>query len=648
MAFNPPDLVDGTPTPTKKQNYPDIVSGDNAIKPTPTQYSDPTEAGIPQIMNDQQLAEKQAAVRAENEARNGSNPVSRVVNAATDRFNETQFGLPQYESNTGIKPIDMTNEVVMNRVVNPAFKALQTLGASGEAGISGIFQAIREVPGIDQNSVKRLERDVLAAFEVAGMGSGLKVPKVGGVRATEKLTEGINQVKNKVLDPYGVDARKIANENALKADAQKLPVEVRLSKGDVTGNLKQQQFEEDALKGLEGRKAQENAATFRQGQNEDLQKNVEAIQEGFTNQAALTREEQGLGLASAADKVKNLSKQAKKDIREAYKVAGEKDATVSTDIVKDYGKKVRAQLESDGFDVEEMPKLQKSFDDIEKLSGDIPTSINRLELLRKRINQRIEGKGTPEDTALKKLKDGYDEFLDEIIDQGLINGDQTTIDSFKKARSLVVDYQKTFNADKIIKKIVNENLEPEELVSMVFNGGQAGFKTNSGRIIKNLKKILGEDSLAFKQIKEEAFIRLISNQGDSFSGAKFDSALSKALERNGTVMRNVFTGEEIALLRRFGRVAQAATVRKPGVVNFSNSANKFFSRATKNIPFIEPIIQGFSQASSGKKAADAFGGSKPTSIMNAINLIRDNREGFKDLVQTGMVTKDVNQASNSR
>lgn len=644
MAFNPPDLVSGNYQEPKKtpMKFPNIVEGEEFEVNTGGE-----EAGIPKLLTKEEREAYNANVRQQNAQRKGTNPVSRIYNATVDRFNETEFGLSKEVRDvpdTGIGAIDFTNDVIMNQVADPAFRLLQTLGATGEAGISGVSQFLRETSIRDKNEIDRLERDILALFEVLPTLQGVRLPQaIKGGRIADQATSAAKETKNKILDPFGVDARKASNESALSKEAEDL--KIPLSKGDLTSDLKTQQFEEDALKGLEGRAAQEQAAGFRQKQNTAIQERVSTIQEDFTGTAGLTKEEQGLGLSAAADTVKDLSKQAKKDIRKAYEVAKEKDASVSADLVQEYGQKIKAQLIDEGFDIEEMPKLLKSFEDIEGLTDDIPTSLNKLELLRKRINNRIEGKGSPEDTALNKLKKGYDEFLDELVDQSLINGDEDAINAFKQARSLVVDYQKKFNSDRVIKKIVKEDLEPEELVSMVFNGSQAGFKTNSGRIVKSLKKILGEDSDAFKQIKEEAFIRLISNQGDTFSGAKFDTALSKALERNSTVMRNVFTNKEIALLRRFGRVVKAATVRKDGVVNFSNSANKFFQRASKNLPIIEPIFEYISGVNAGSKATKTFGGNKASN--DIMNLIRNNREGFKEAVAAGMVVKDVNQKSDN-
>lgn len=571
-----------------------------------------------------------------------NNSLTRVASHSADRFNETEFGLSPETietPDTGIPAIDMTNDVIMKRIADPAFRVLQLLGATGEAGISAIMQIAREAK-LPEESVNRFENDALAMFEILGHGAGTRLPKaITRTKSLDQATEAAKDTANKILDPHGVDARRLANENAIVNDAESLPVPVRLSKGDVNQNLKQQQFEEDALKGLEGRKAQETAAEFRQQQNTDINKNVEAIQEGFTNNAALTREEQGLGLLSAQKEVKRQAKTAKQEISAAYKEAGERGASVDGAIIGNYFKGVRKELELEGFDIEEMSKLQKSLSDFEGVTGDVTTSIQKLELFRKRINKRIANDGSPEDAALIRLKGSYDEFMDELVDQALIHGDEGAMAAFKNARGLRIDYQNKFKADRIIKKITEEDLEPEELVSLIFNAGQSGFKTGSGRVMKGLKKILGENSPAFQQIKEEAFIRLISNQGETFSGAKFDSALSKALERNGTVMRNVFTNEEIALLRRFGRVVKAATVKQSGVVNFSNSANKFFSRASKNLPFIEPLMKALSAGQSTKKAASSFGGGQDSSQI--INLIRDNREGFKELVIMGMGAKDA-------
>ena len=138
------------------------------------------------------------------------------------------------------------------------------------------------------------------------------------------------------------------------------------------------------------------------------------------------------------------------------------------------------------------------------------------------------------------------------------------------------DFGRRFESDAVIKKIVNEDLTQEESLNLIFGGSQMGFKPKSGAITRQIKNVLGEQSPEFKSLKEEAILRLVKNQSDSttFSGAKFNTALEKSLKDNPTLMRELFTKEELIDLKKFARFSKTITDKKPGATNPSGTFNK--------------------------------------------------------------------------
>lgn len=205
-----------------------------------------------------------------------------------------------------------------------------------------------------------------------------------------------------------------------------------------------------------------------------------------------------------------------------------------------------------------------------------PASIKELELVRKQITKRAQSLVTQDPSqaeALRQLKAHLDKYQSDLLDQSLIRGDENAVNLWRQARDLRADFGRRFNDSDVITKIMDENLTQEETVNLLFGGSKMGFGTKAGSIVKQVKAVVGEDSQAFRALKEEAFLRLFKNQdgGANFSGVKFEKAFTKAMQDNPTMMRELFTADEIAEIRQLARIARTITDKKPGAVNHSNT-----------------------------------------------------------------------------
>tara|TARA_R110000772_G_C13310276_1_gene440179 strand:- start:21604 stop:23544 length:1941 start_codon:yes stop_codon:yes gene_type:complete len=538
------------------------------------------------------------------------NPITRMGEAIAEPFTEPEYGFsPETfkKFETGVKPVDFVSKAL---VMNPLSAGLSALQAGG-AGMDALFanapaQAARELGAGE--SANRFEKDMKGFMRspVAMMG-------VNGIPATAQMPFRGRAMANQIGD-IALPGKNVTRE-AIKKYNQSISqreiknaeqMQVPLTKGDRSQVLSEQNFEEDALKGLEGEGAQRIAATQRQGQSAALKNQQDRIQmEMNEGQPPLTVAEQGTGLLKVSDELKAKNAAAKADISARYKAAKETEASVGRTDVEDFLIKTIEDL--DDYDLDTFPSFQRSVDEIAEMGATPRASIGHLEKWRKRLVTRAEGTtNRAEQAAIKRLKKGYDSFVDDMLQKDLIEGSPEAVAAWKDARGSVIRYHKQFTQNKIVKKIIDDDLNQEELISIVFNTNGQGFKVVSGRIVKDLKKALGENSESFKSLKEEAFVRLLRNQGDEFSGAKFKTALDSALEKTPTAMREIFSQKEIAMMRDFQGVASRATTKLNGVVNYSNSANKFFQRWSANLPLIEPALKMLNNSRSAIKAEKAF------------------------------------------
>lgn len=484
---------------------------------------------------------------------------SRVGEAAAEPFAGQE---QQFQSVLGAigsqEPADPT---LLQQATTPLRRLNQGLAAIGvtglntlDAGVNVVSQLLSEATGAPREEIKEF-------IEVAGLRVGAAPRLSRGPRVTEpRVGEDI-----------------ITQEH-------NLPQRVPLTRADVTQDVNLQSTLDEAIQGIHGERAKGLAQQVKDAQDAGLRGNIEEFQRAVTGRTtALTGEEAGLGVDRASQAIKIAAGDAKRAITDAYDTAKSLDASIEGDLVKSFGAASRKRLVDEGFDIIESPRLSKSLDEIEDLKlvdGKLSeTSVNNLELWRKRVNKRIQSvrnSDPAEAEALRRLKNDYDEFSSNALDEGLIRGNTEAITAWKKARDLRTDFGKRFNDDATIKKIVNDNLTQEESVNLIFGGSQMGFKNQAGGIVQKMKSVLGEQSSAFKSLKEEAILRLVKNQSDSasFSGAKFNTAIEKAIKNNPTLMRELFTKEELVDLRSFGRFAKSVTEKKVGATNPSGIFNK--------------------------------------------------------------------------
>ena len=217
-----------------------------------------------------------------------------------------------------------------------------------------------------------------------------------------------------------------------------------------------------------------------------------------------------------------------------------------------------------------------------------PVTLSKIEGWRKRMSKRY-GTLSPvtekaERSAMMGMMKDLDAFVDKSIDRALVQGDEAAISNWRKARGLFSEHQKKYmgkeGPDKIISKLSKGDLNATEAAGLIFGSKSIGGKAGAGRLAEGVKKLVGEDSDAWKDLKAEAFMRLLNQNGDTFSGAKFSTELERVARQNPDVLRAFFNADELLEMRRFARVSKAVTTKVPGGSNPSgsgifNMANRF-------------------------------------------------------------------------
>lgn len=189
-------------------------------------------------------------------------------------------------------------------------------------------------------------------------------------------------------------------------------------------------------------------------------------------------------------------------------------------------------------------------------------NFQQFEQARKRINHTIDtiGRSNRADKALAvAIKKKYDEFLDDAFDNALFSGDADVLEAFKTARGLRRSLTTRFGqrhandeAGRIVEKIIDTNATTQQTVNYIFGASRLGGKDVSEKVIKRLKSSLGEQSDAFKAMKEIGFMRLTRPAGKSFTPSIAAKNIAEVKQRSPGIMRELFTEDERNVIDQFG------------------------------------------------------------------------------------------------
>ena len=277
------------------------------------------------------------------------------------------------------------------------------------------------------------------------------------------------------------------------------------------------------------------------------------------------------------DAIKTAERQADDAVSEAYDQVG--SAALTPDGLSSILRSTRQSIRGVEFDptlpqtanmleqVKSMESVVKTF----KGKGLKPVDLNRIEQMRRRWNTAINAADNPSDKRqVVKMKRAFDDALDDAVINSLFVGEAASIEALKNARGLFSEYAKKFRANPVkgrsgrvvdrdeagqfIEKIIDANPTDEQVINAIF--GASGLSKGSGRnMAVRFRDVLGANSEGWSAIRQAAFKRLIKtntvNGQEVISGQQTLKAINDTMEKNGSLMKEIFSQEEIGEFRRF-------------------------------------------------------------------------------------------------
>jgi len=413
-------------------------------------------------------------------------------------------------------------------------------------------------------------------------------------------------------------AAPLGEQQARQAMAEGLPVPVPLSRGDLTGAPGAQMEESALLRGAEGDRAAKVLQDFKAGQQESLRANVSAIAETVAGKELSA----GEGAKAASQRLNAMRDAAKKDVDAAYDAARAKgeDAMLSTatDVREGVLEGLRREYDLD--------RVRAVASEMERFGEKGAPTVREMYDMRSRLTNLSQSGDDVEAGAARKARTMVDAYIQKALDEDLFLGDPSAVKAWKEAVGKRADFGRLFEGHDLIETLTERTnrgggatlkADPEEAVNYIFGKDNLGFatKTNMGRDLERLRKVLGPNSEEWNALRSEAFMR-VARAGEGapeggqakFSGQNFFKAWDKVNKTNPRVMDVLFSSQERKMIDDFAKIAQEVTTPVKGGDNASNSAiaiKRFVSKVGQYMAPAGGAAGGFAAGGPGGAAAGA-------------------------------------------
>lgn len=220
------------------------------------------------------------------------------------------------------------------------------------------------------------------------------------------------------------------------------------------------------------------------------------------------------------------------------------------------------------YDIEAMPIVSRRLNEMEGFLSDIrdqrgSVNLNALAQFRQRINRnRAPANDIAQNSALGIMRGEIDGMIDALFDADMISGDPAAVTRWREANQAYRQYREDFTANKVIRRLSEQNATPEEVRNWILGAGRVGGKAESGEVVRRLKDILGNDSPQVAAVRQDVLFDILEPMlSENPNINQFAARYDQFMRNNNTLARELFPESlpEITALRRMAGAVDKAT-----------------------------------------------------------------------------------------
>jgi len=296
----------------------------------------------------------------------------------------------------------------------------------------------------------------------------------------------------------------------------------------------------------------------------------------------------------------------------AYDAANTKDAWISGQPLADL--QARAVGSVNLVDSKLTPATVAALKDVGDTARTGALSLEQIDTLRKRLSSYAGTAANPTDRAnIYGIKSSLDGWLDDSMDNALIQGDQTALGQLKDARALRAEYGQKFQSDdkggQLVQAMLQQGKSPEELAGLAL-GAQQVSNAAAGSVAKSVKAALTDsdgqiNTEAWDQFRSSVLLKMGErNTGDAVGLQALQSNIRQTLRSRPTLVNELYSPEERNAL---GQLSNAIDYVLPSG-DFAKSSGtaeralRYVTSTAARIPIIGKIVSGLASIRQGQSA----------------------------------------------
>lgn len=564
--------------------------------------------------------------------------------------------------------LQLVGNAAMFAIPAAKFKSALAVGAS-EAGIQGLVETGQAMSGGEFDGGEVALAGISGTvFQKLGNVLADKLPNLLGrgfspddkarrVVREEAIRLGIgDDLSDDAVDALLAKVRGSVDPENIPAVAGEMEFDIPLTRAQRTMSDDLLSFEDSARVGTMGQQPQTVMRNFEATQIDAVGKAVDAQRTALGGPGTSTRGQVGeivRGGLSAAESTMDDA------VKAAYSPELIGDASLNLDGMNSLLNATRKAVIGFEFD-RTLPETKKMLSELRKTQrvlngpGIKPgTHIRQIEAWRRRLNNAI---GAADNNADKRqlmlMKRGFDDYMDHAVINTLFDGDPGAMSALKEARALSADYFSKFRARRMrtksgraipdpagdfMEKVIEANPTDEQVVNMILGVSNLNNQAGVG-VVKRIKDVLGDDSQAINAIREEVFRRLVKttnvNNSRVVSGSQSVRAYQDVMEKNASMMRELFTRDELG---KMGRLFAQIKRTQPDLVRSRENPSGSGVKAVKDMTrWASALFDGgllFNLGSNGVEVAS--GVRKTTKAINSVRPFQNVRLPRSGIVGTG-------------
>ena len=209
---------------------------------------------------------------------------------------------------------------------------------------------------------------------------------------------------------------------------------------------------------------------------------------------------------------------------------------------------------------------------VAKSKEEVLAGLNEMWAIRNRAEKSMRPEkafeglnpGQNQNDVLRVIQQTIDDVIDNQFARDMMDGDPEAVAAWQAAHDIRKDFNRKFNEDKFINKMVNElDASPEQLRNALFGKSLTGPKDQAVATLRRMKRLLGDEHSAIKGITMDFVHELVQPlTADVPNFHQFIRQYDKLVRDNVTLVKEI--GLDTTGLKELRDFAQMATRLPPG------------------------------------------------------------------------------------